>query len=125
VSDTGQGAKFTIALPLDCREGNQPGLEGPVPADALPPPAEMMADGGLMPLPGQSSGQVLLVEDHPVNAMLLEHMLTYWGYETVHVSNGQSALDWLDQHRPTLVLMDVHLPGMDGLRGDSADSQTT
>jgi PAS domain S-box-containing protein len=115
VSDTGQGAKFTIALPLDCREGNQPGLEGPVPADALPPPAEMMADGGLMPLPGQSSGQVLLVEDHPVNAMLLEHMLTYWGYETVHVSNGQSALDWLDQHRPTLVLMDVHLPGMDGL----------
>lgn len=114
VSDAGQGARFTIDLPLDCRDSPLAAPKLPDPVDA-PPAAEMLAEGGLIPLPGHSSGQVLLVEDHPVNAMLLEHMLTYWGYETIHVSNGQSALDWLNHHRPTLVLMDVHLPGMDGL----------
>jgi PAS domain S-box-containing protein len=115
-SAAGAGAKFTITLPLDCRGGAIASPEGsdPRPA-AYPQVAEMVSQGGLPPLPGQSSGQVLLVEDHPVNAMLLEHMLTYWGYETVHVSNGQAALDWLAHNRPTLVLMDVHLPGMDGL----------
>ncbi|WP_008312010.1 PAS domain S-box protein [Leptolyngbya sp. PCC 6406] len=113
-SAAGEGARFTINLPLDCREESLMGSDTVAQA-VYPRAAEMVAQGGLPPLPGQSSGQVLLVEDHPVNAMLLEHMLTYWGYETIHVSNGQAALDWLGDHRPTLVLMDVHLPGMDGL----------
>lgn len=112
-SDANQGARFTIALPFDCREGLLGGEILDVPT--YPPAATLLSEGGLVPLPGQSSGQVLLVEDHPVNAMLLEHMLTYWGYETFHAPNGQVALDWLGEHRPTLVLMDVHLPGMDGL----------
>jgi PAS domain S-box-containing protein len=110
VSAAGQGARFSIDLPLDCRTRPTPTpIPGQATVDAVPPaPRE-----GLMADP--ASGPVLLVEDHPVNAMLLEHMLTYWGYETIHVANGQSALDWLVDHRPMMVLMDVHLPGMDGL----------
>ncbi|MDA0266965.1 MAG: PAS domain S-box protein [Cyanobacteria bacterium] len=110
ISATGQGARFSIDLPLDCRATQT--------KDASPPPASVTTahqSDALLPLPDQGTGPVLLVEDHPVNAMLLEHMLTYWGYETIHVANGQSALDWLEDHRPMMVLMDVHLPGMDGL----------
>lgn len=113
VSATGEGARFTLHLPIDCRA-----VVSAPQTDTSATPTRTVAlsqDGGLKPLPGQASGQVLLVEDHPVNAMLLEHMLTYWGYETVHVPNGQAALDWLANNRPTLVLMDVHLPGMDGM----------
>lgn len=110
-SGAGPGARFTITLPLDCRAI---AATTPVSTPHLKA-ADLHEGGGLPPLPGQSSGQVLLVEDHPVNAMLLEHMLNYWGYETVHVNTGQAALDWLATHRPLLVLMDVHMPGMDGL----------
>ncbi len=113
-SEVNQGSRFTITLPFDCREGFLGGelLDSP---HVRPPMAQLVGDGGLAPLPGQAAGRVLLVEDHPVNAMLLEHMLTYWGYETFHVPNGQAALEWLGENQPTLVLMDVHLPGMDGL----------
>lgn len=110
-SGAGPGARFTITLPLDCRA-----IAATTPVSTPhPQAADLHEGGGLQPLPGRSSGQVLLVEDHPVNAMLLEHMLNYWGYETVHVDTGQAALDWLETHRPLLVLMDVHMPGMDGL----------
>jgi CheY-like chemotaxis protein len=61
------------------------------------------------------TGAVLVVEDNPINALLMEHMLNHWGYESVHVSNGQAAFNWLAENRPLLVLMDIHLPGMDGL----------
>ncbi len=110
ISAAGQGARFSIDLPINCQAAQTKD------APPAPTPAAMAQAGDrFTPLLGQSTGPVLLVEDHPVNAMLLEHMLTYWGYETIHVANGQSALDWLENHRPMLVLMDVHLPGMDGL----------
>jgi CheY-like chemotaxis protein len=56
-----------------------------------------------------------VVEDNPINALLMEHMLNHWGYEAVHVANGPAALNWLAENQPLLVLMDIHLPGMDGL----------
>ncbi|MGD1906396.1 MAG: PAS domain S-box protein [Leptolyngbyaceae cyanobacterium] len=112
ISAAGQGARFSIDLPLDCR--TQQAEDAHQPADQVTASAASEAER-FIPILDASPGPVLLVEDHPVNAMLLEHMLTYWGYETIHVANGQSALDWLAEHRPMMVLMDVHLPGMDGL----------
>lgn len=108
VSAAEEGARFSIDLPLDCRATQTKDASTPPAVTPAPASDQFMP---LDPLPGP----VLLVEDHPVNAMLLEHMLTYWGYETIHMANGQSALDWLEDHRPMMVLMDVHLPGMDGL----------
>ncbi|MBE7381776.1 MAG: PAS domain S-box protein [Leptolyngbya sp. SIO1E4] len=110
-SEAGQGAKFTIHLPLDCRPGTQ---EGSHPVSH--PDTAVEPDNQLSELPKDApTGQVLLVEDNPINALLLEHMLSYWGYETIHMPNGQEALEWLASHRPILVLMDIHLPGIDGL----------
>ena len=110
-SEVGQGARFTIQLPLNCQTEAKPDIH--LAASNTP---NTHTNGQLPSLPDVApTGQVLLVEDNPINAMLLEHMLNYWGYETIHLPDGQAALDWLASHRPIMVLMDVHLPGMDGL----------
>ena len=109
-SESGQGAKFTLHLPIDCRLLTQQENQATLPEKAI------VEQKSHLPYVSADSptGQVLLVEDNPVNALLIEHMLNYWGYETTHVPNGPSALDWLASNRPIMVLMDIHLPGIDG-----------
>ncbi len=59
---------------------------------------------------------VFLVEDSPVVQMLLKHLLD--SDPQLHVmgtaSNGQEAVDFVMAHKPDVVLMDAHMPKMDG-----------
>ncbi|MCF7984716.1 MAG: diguanylate cyclase [Thiohalocapsa sp.] len=66
-------------------------------------------------LAGRSdAGVILVVDDSPANLRLLTDMLTARGYE-VHVApNGKRALQSAQAHPPTLVLLDILMPGMDG-----------
>ncbi|MFL0796361.1 MAG: YfiR/HmsC family protein [Cellvibrionaceae bacterium] len=57
---------------------------------------------------------VLLVEDNTVNKMLAEKLLTKVGIETTPAFNGQEALDILKEKSFDAVLMDCHMPVMDG-----------
>lgn len=71
---------------------------------------------------------VLVAEDNPVNRAVAVGMLQRLGCTAVPVADGRAALDELDRARFDLVLMDWHMPGMDGLtaareimrRGDRA-----
>ncbi len=56
---------------------------------------------------------ILVVEDDPVLKNLLGH--TFAGkYQTLYASDGNEALALFEQYRPTLVLLDLMLPTMDG-----------
>lgn len=57
---------------------------------------------------------ILLVEDHPFNVLLAKTILEGWGAGVDVANNGQEALDMLDSSRHRLVLMDLHMPVMDG-----------
>jgi adenylate cyclase len=57
---------------------------------------------------------VLVVDDTPANARLLEEMLTARSYRVVVAANGAEALRAVSLHRPQLVLLDVQLPDFDG-----------
>jgi CheY-like chemotaxis protein len=57
---------------------------------------------------------VLLVEDHPMNRKLLRDLLEIQ-FEVVEAGSAEEALDKLQALTPDLILMDVQLPGMDGL----------
>src|SRR6185503_678265 len=57
---------------------------------------------------------VLVVDDSPTNAKLLEAMLIANGYRVVLASSGEVALDYLEEDPPDLVLLDLILPGIDG-----------
>ena len=58
---------------------------------------------------------VLIVEDNPRNLKLVRDLLDYAGYRTLGVSNAEDGIELARAHRPDLVLMDVQLPGMDGV----------
>ena len=59
--------------------------------------------------------QIMVVEDHPVNMKLVRDLLEMEGFEVVSCVDAESALECLKNVRPDMILMDVGLPGMDGL----------
>ena len=58
---------------------------------------------------------VLVAEDNPVNRMLMERQLQVLGAKVLLAEDGAQAVTRTLDHRPDLVLMDMHMPGMDGL----------
>ena len=58
---------------------------------------------------------VLIVEDNPRNLKLVRNLLDHAGYRTLGVSNAEDGIELARSRRPDLVLMDVQLPGMDGV----------
>jgi two-component system, cell cycle response regulator DivK len=69
---------------------------------------------------------VLIVEDNPRNLKLAREILNHAGYRTLEAETAEDGLDLARAERPRLVLMDVQLPGIDGvealrrLRADAA-----
>lgn len=61
--------------------------------------------------------KILIVEDEPKLAQLLVDYLTQSGFETQVISDGQQALDWIDQHHQEIDLMvlDLMLPNLNGM----------
>jgi CheY-like chemotaxis protein/PAS domain-containing protein len=57
----------------------------------------------------------LVVEDNPMNALVLRAMLQQFGVHSVEVSSGTEALAALVRHRPTIVFMDIQMPEVDGI----------
>ena len=62
-----------------------------------------------------SQPTVLLVDDSPDNLLIMGDILIEAGYEVVYAENGLSGLERTRHVKPDLILMDVRMPGMDGL----------
>lgn len=60
------------------------------------------------------SGRILLAEDDTLTAALVIHRLEREGFEVVHVADGDSALDAIDDGPYAVVVLDVQMPGRDG-----------
>jgi CheY-like chemotaxis protein len=58
---------------------------------------------------------ILIVDDNPQNLKLVRVLLTSEGYDVRTAVDAEDALRVLDAFEPKLVLMDLQLPGMDGL----------
>ena len=58
---------------------------------------------------------ILVVDDNPVNMKLIRVLLAGEGYEVRTASDATEALDILQAFRPGLILLDIQLPGIDGL----------
>lgn len=59
--------------------------------------------------------QVLIVEDEPKIADLLQKYLQNANFRTHCINDGLQVVDWVQQEKPNLILLDVMLPGKDGL----------
>ncbi len=58
---------------------------------------------------------VLIVEDNDKNRKLVRDVLTFKGYEVIESETGEEGVRLAQERRPTLVLMDIRLPGIDGV----------
>jgi len=102
-SQPGRGSRFHFELALD--------------ADPNPPEGEVV-DSALTPLdtlPSQLSGTVLVVEDNPVNQIVARELLKKLGLGVDIAPGGLEAVVLAAQKHYAAVLMDLHMPGMDGL----------
>src|SRR6266545_1260090 len=71
--------------------------------------------------------QILVVEDNEKNIKLCRDVLQAKGYRTFEARTGREAIELAAEHAPDLVLMDIHLPDIDGveaLRRLRADDRT-
>lgn len=57
---------------------------------------------------------ILYVEDNPANRMLIRRLLSAAGYDLLEAEDAQAMRRLLETARPDLILMDLHLPGVDG-----------
>jgi two-component system cell cycle response regulator DivK len=58
---------------------------------------------------------ILLVEDNERNRKLVRTILEFRGYEVIECDDGAPSLELARAHKPSLVLMDIQLPTMDGI----------
>jgi len=71
--------------------------------------------------------RILIVDDNPVNLKLAASVLEFAGYHILEAADAIQALEVIKRTPPDLILMDIALPGMDGLtltRQLKADSTT-
>ncbi len=58
---------------------------------------------------------ILIVEDNDKNMKLARDLLQLHGFETVEAMTGEDGLELARERKPALVLMDIQLPGIDGV----------
>ena len=100
VSAPGEGSCFTVRLPM-------PVSGAPVAVSALP----------LTELPGPkvNGARVLVVDDNPTNRLVLQTMLEDFGLSTGMAHDGVEAISAWESGEWDAILMDIHMPRMDGL----------
>jgi PAS domain S-box-containing protein len=64
---------------------------------------------------GLEGKKILVAEDNKINFFVANKFLMGWGVTVVHAENGQIALDLLQKESFDLILMDLHMPVMDGI----------
>jgi signal transduction histidine kinase/ActR/RegA family two-component response regulator len=95
------GSRFTCRF-WDCMRDEAPRVS---PAR---PPREA-------PVAGGDGRTLLVVEDNPINRKLARNVLRSRGYRVLEAATGEDGLSMLERESVDLVLMDIQLPGMDGL----------
>ena len=59
---------------------------------------------------------ILVVEDNELNMKLVRSLLQLENYEVLEAENAEKGIQLARDHHPDLILMDIQLPGMDGLK---------
>jgi len=94
-SQENRGSSFVVELPFQIADAVQD--------EVIVPPAGIM------------SGTILVIEDNGFNRRLLGDVLTDWGQQVVLAEDGQQGLQFMEQQRFDLILLDIRMPGIDGI----------
>ncbi len=88
----GHGSELTVSLPLTEKRPDAPAESGTV----------------------VESNRLVLIEDQEDNRTLLQAILERAGYEVVTAGDGESGVDAIERYRPSVAVVDIGLPRLDG-----------
>ncbi len=97
-SEVGRGTTFTLVLPAS--------VIAEAPANEAKVPAEVARPAG---------GAILVAEDHDDSRRTLVRLLKRMGYRALEAADGREVLEQCRAERPMAILMDVNMPGMNGI----------
>ncbi|MGI9417008.1 MAG: ATP-binding protein [Geminicoccaceae bacterium] len=124
-STPGQGSTFWLQIELETASEhdneNDPASSWPGKSSSQPPAAAAASAAARNVVSSSAHADedqrahILVAEDEPVNAYLIEEMLEAGGYTSTVVANGSLALELFDKEPFDLILMDGRMPDMSGL----------
>ncbi len=94
-SESGRGSTFSFSLPFVAAKRLEPLAERP-------------------PIPEPRSRRVLVVDDNPINLRVASSLVEKAGFVSLPATSGREALELMESGDVALVLMDCHMPEMDG-----------
>ena len=68
----------------------------------------------------QTARKILIVDDSPTERFFMASLLVKEGYEVITAENGDEALEKVQAERPSIVIMDVVMPGKSGFQATRA-----
>jgi CheY-like chemotaxis protein len=104
-SREGRGSTFTLKFNAEVpdKQAARPGLPAKI-AQPFPQPKQTQ------------TRHILLVDDHPLNRRVGNLFLKPEGYRVTEAENGLEALQWLEKDSFDIVLLDIHMPVLDGIK---------
>jgi PAS domain S-box-containing protein len=110
-SELGKGSRFTVELPA----GRPP---EPAPESSAAPLEALRVEPTLAS--GHPRGRVLIADDDEVNMVTEADFLRSRGHEVLLARDGREALEMARREHPDVILMDIQMPGLDGLAATRA-----
>ena len=106
-SEPGKGSEFTFWIPCTEAEEKQPAVTGLLKKPTPPCRIEQIIE--------DRKPTILIADDQPENRLLVVRFLKTLGFTILEAVDGQDAIDIFRQSHPALILMDIRMPGTDGL----------
>jgi signal transduction histidine kinase/CheY-like chemotaxis protein len=106
VSELGQGSCFSVRLPFSCLQ-TEMSVSHPLPLQET--------DTTDTPEPQDNNPVVLLAEDNEDNIVTISHYLSAKGFLLLVAQDGAEAIAIAQSQHPDIILMDIQMPGVDGL----------
>ena len=121
-SELGKGTIFAVSLPIDA-QADTGTLDIEAPSEE--PVQDAIDQTGTPPAPAGGDGpysnlKILVADDNPTNHVVIKSLLDHLVLDIFTAMNGREVLDILDVEDIDIILMDIHMPVMDGIEATLA-----